>query len=236
MAQSRRKNTYDRTQADAILEFYQQLNPAFELPEGIDVMNPFQNDAAWLITGLFYRKFYSDNDQRVFIFGINPGRFGGGITGIPFTDPVRLENECGIRNDFRKLAELSSIFIYEVVKAYGGAEKFYREFFITALSPLGFTKNGINLNYYDDKELLKSSEGFIVECIQEQQAKIPALDICFCLGEGTNYKIFKKLNDKHGFFKDIIPLPHPRWIMQYRRKKIEDFAALYIEKLGSVKR
>jgi Uracil DNA glycosylase superfamily len=220
------------TQADAILEFYKQLDPAFELGEGIEIMNPFQNEDSWRVAELFYEKFYGDNYRRTFIFGINPGRFGGGITGIPFTDPIRLETDCGIQNNFRKQAELSSVFIYEVIRAYGGTEKFYRDFFITALSPLGFTKNKINLNYYDDKDLLKNSEAFIVECIRQQQQRIDASENCFCLGEGTNYKIFKKLNEKYGFFKVITSLPHPRWIMQYRRRKIADFTDHYLSKLA----
>jgi len=226
-------NRSNKTQADAILDFYRQLDPALDLGEGIEMMNPFKNESSWSMTELFYRKFYSDTDQRIFIFGINPGRFGGGVTGIPFTDPIRLENECGIKNEFRKQSELSSVFIYEVIKAYGGAEQFYRHFFVTALSPLGFTKNGINLNYYDDKELLKSSEGFIVKCIQQQQEEINASDVCFCLGEGTNYKIFRKLNEQYNFFSAIIPLPHPRWVMQYRRKKMDEYAQLYILNMKS---
>lgn len=224
------------TQADAILEFYRQLNPSFELEEGIEIMNPFLNDDSWRVAELFYKKFYNDNCQRIFIFGINPGRFGGGITGVPFTDPIRLENECGIENGFKKQAELSSIFVYEVINAYGGAEKFYRDFFITALSPLGFTKDGVNLNYYDDKNLMKSCEAFIVQCILQQQQTIYSSDTCFCLGEGTNYKIFNKLNEKYAFFKQIISLPHPRWIMQYRRKKITEFITYYLGKLTSVEK
>ena len=223
-------------QADAILKFYQQLEPKFDVGEDIEIMNPFNNREVWELVQLFYKKFYNDDHRRVFIFGINPGRFGGGITGIPFTDPIRLENECGIRNDFRKIGELSSVFVYEVIKAYGGAQKFYLDFLITALSPLGFTKDGINLNYYDDKQLLRNSETFIVECIRQQQASIYSTDVCFCLGEGTNYKIFKKLNEKYEFFKQIIPLPHPRWIMQYRRKKIDEFVNHYVEKLAVIKR
>ena len=222
------------TQADAILHFYQQLKPAFDLPEGVEIMNPFRDKLSWTFTEMFYKKFYNDTKQRILVFGINPGRFGGGITGIPFTDPIRLENECGIKNDFRKLAELSSIFVYEVVNACGGAQKFYADFFITALSPLGFTKNGVNLNYYDDKELLKASEPFIVDCIETQRKIISTTDVCFCLGEGTNYKIFQKLNEKHRFFEKIIPLPHPRWIMQYRRKKIDEYVKLYVERLSSL--
>jgi Domain of unknown function (DUF4918) len=229
------KKNYPTTQADGILEFYKQLDPKFALGDGVEIMNPFQDKKTWAFAELFYKKFYHDSHPRIFIFGINPGRFGGGITGIPFTDPIRLENECGIKNDFRKIAELSSIFIYHVVKAYGGADKFYRAFLITALSPLGFTKNGLNLNYYDDKQLLKSSEAFIIECIRQQQSRILSFDSCFCLGEGTNYKIFRQLNEKYQFFKEIIPLPHPRWIMQYRRKKIDEFVSVYLEKLAALK-
>lgn len=227
--------TYLGTQGTAILQFYKDLTPRFELGPGIEVMNPFQSKEAWNLAERFYQKFYHDSHLRIFIFGINPGRFGGGITGIPFTDPIRLENECGIQNDFRKLPELSSVFVYEVIKAYGGAEKFYFDFLITALSPLGFTKNGINLNYYDDKQLLTNSETFIIECIREQQRSIYSSEVSVCLGEGTNFKIFKRLNEKYRFFKEIIPLPHPRWIMQYRRKKVDEFVSLYLHKLASVK-
>ena len=223
-----------RTQADAILEFYRQLRPTFQLPETIQIMNPFIDPRSWLLTELFYRKFYSDSNKRTLIFGINPGRFGGGITGIPFTDPIRLESACGIKNDFRKQAELSSIFIYEVVNAYGGADVFYGDFFITALSPLGYTKSKKNLNYYDDKELFQKSQSFIVESIQKQQKTIHCARHCFCLGEGTNYKLFSKLNDRYDFFSEIIPLPHPRWIMQYRRKKMDEYTDYYLKKLRSI--
>jgi len=224
----------DQTQADAILEFYQKLQPAFNLPEGVIIMNPFHNSTSWGMTESFYKKFYNDKRQRIFIFGINPGRFGGGVTGIPFTDPIRLESDCGIKNECKKISELSSIFIYEVVKGYGGVDKFFGDFFITALSPLGFTRSGVNLNYYDDKELLKNSETFIVQCIQQQQRTIHSSANCFCLGEGVNFKIFNKLNDHYHFFKEIFPLPHPRWIMQYRRKKLNEYIELYVEALKRI--
>src|SRR5215204_6771760 len=151
------------TQANAILHFYKQLEPKFDLGEDIQIMNPFNNGEVWKLVQLFYKKFYNDAHRRIFIFGINPGRFGGGITGIPFTDPVRLKEVCGIDSDLPKKAELSSLFIYAVIEAYGGPAAFYRHFYITALSPLGFTKNGLNLNYYDDKELLKDSEPYIIQ-------------------------------------------------------------------------
>ena len=218
------------TQAAAILHFYRNLRPDFPLADGVSIMNPYKDPAAWRISSLFYEKFYGDAQPRVYIVGINPGRFGAGVTGVPFTDPVRLEEKCGIPNDWKKQAELSSQFIYEMIDAYGGVREFYSRFFFTAMFPLAFVQGGKNLNYYDDKKLLKSCEPFMVECMRRQQATIPTVSTCFCLGEGENYKQFSRINEQHRFFKEIIPLSHPRWVMQYRRKKMKEYVDLYLEK------
>ncbi len=222
------------TQSYAIMNFLKNLSPQLKLGPGIAVMNPFSEPVARQLAETFYHKFYNDQHPRKFIFGINPGRFGAGVTGVPFTDPIRLKEVCGIESELPKKAELSSLFVYAVIEAYGGPAAFYYDFYITALSPLGFTKNGVNLNYYDDKELLKDSEPFILKCIHEQLETIATTrEVCYCLGEGANYKIFQKLNAKHQFFKEIVPLPHPRWVMQYRRKKISEYVDLYVKKMSS---
>src|ERR1700744_6154246 len=100
------------TQADAILHFYRDLRPRFPLGEAISIMNPYKDPVAWDLASRFYRKFYADSRPRTYIFGINPGRFGGGVTGVPFTDPIRLADKCGIPNDLKRQAELSSQFGY----------------------------------------------------------------------------------------------------------------------------
>ena len=219
------------TCAKAILDFYKGLQPDFEMTGGISIMNPYLDPETRKLATAFYEKFYGDMEPRTFIFGINPGRFGGGVTGVPFTDPQKLAEECGIPNDWKKLPELSSQFIYQMIDGYGGVKEFYGRFYITALSPLGFVKGGKNLNYYDDKELLRSCEPFMLDCIRQQLATIRTSATCFCLGEGENYKQFKRINDQHGFFKEIIPLPHPRWVMQYRRKRVGEFVELYVKRL-----
>ena len=56
-------------------------------------------------------------------------------------------------------------------------------------------------------------------------------DVAFSLGKGTNYKFLKKLNEDHQFFDKVIPLPHPRWIMQYRRKSKEEIKMDMIQKI-----
>lgn len=215
----------------SILKFFRQLKPDFPLSEGIAVLNPYSDINVLSIAEKFYKQYYNDCNPRRLMFGINPGRFGGGVTGIPFTDPVRLEKYCGISSGLPLKPELSSEFVYNVIDAWGGPDKFYSEIFITALSPLGFTKNGLNLNYYDEKQLMAASRAFIVEAVKKQSEIFGNPATCYCIGEGENYKYFRKLNEEYNFFEKIIPLPHPRWVMQYRRKKQEEYIQLYLEKL-----
>src|SRR5438046_8428437 len=139
--------------AKKILSFLKNLELEVELPPGVEIMNPFRDLATFELCKKFYRKYYSDNKPRYLILGINPGRFGGGVTGIPFTDPIRLQNDCEIENPWAKKQELSSVYMYEMINAFGGPRAFYEKFYITAISPLGFTKNNKNLNYYDDQLL-----------------------------------------------------------------------------------
>jgi hypothetical protein len=215
-----------------ILGFFQSLQFPKILPEGIEVMNPYVDKETVAVCKSFYNKYYSDENKRRLIIGINPGRFGGGITGIPFTDPIRLKDVCGIETSWPRKQELSSIFVYDVIAAYQGAEKFYSDFYITAVSPLGFTRAGKNLNYYDDKQLQKDIEPFVIDCLQKQLQFGVHTDVAFCLGEGKNFAYLSKLNDHHHFFGEIVALPHPRFIMQYKLKRKEEYVKFYLEKLG----
>jgi hypothetical protein len=45
-----------------------------------------------------------------------------------------------------------------------------------------------------------------------------------------------ELNRKLQFFKEIIPLPHPRFIMQYRRKQKETYLLQYLSALGQLRK
>jgi hypothetical protein len=79
------------TFADKVLNFYKGLELTCRLPSGVEVMNPYMDTACMKVCTEFYNKFYNDQDKRHLILGINPGRYGAGITGIPFTDPIKLE-------------------------------------------------------------------------------------------------------------------------------------------------
>lgn len=221
------------TFADKILSFYDGLPSRLPIPKGVELIYPFDEDGVRDAMGQFYRQYFNDQDNRIFIFGINPGRFGAGITGIPFTDPVILESQCGIKNDWDKKNELSSIFVYDFINAMGGADFFYSKFIISSVCPLGFLKDGKNYNYYDDQVLFKKLEPFIFESIQKQLDIFCDRRVAFSLGKGKNYRVFKDMNDKKGWFDKIIPLPHPRWVMQYQRRNYDMHRDFICEKLGT---
>ena len=223
-----------KTFAQKAIAFYKNLNFNHELPHEVEVMNPYTDKRVMEIVKKFFTRFFSDDEKRIFIWGINPGRFGAGVTGIAFTDPVALRDYCKIENNLGDKRELSSRFVYDVIKTYGDLENFYKKFFFTALSPLGFTKKGINYNYYDDKELMQSVTPFIVENIK-QQLKLGAVTRdAICLGTGKNYKFFEKLNKEHQFFENIHPIDHPRYIMQYKLKSKDFYIKKYLELLQTV--
>lgn len=221
-----------------ILAFYSEIEFPGTLPEGISIMNPYrENPTAFKAVSRFYTRYYSDNNKRHLILGINPGRFGAGLTGIPFTDTIRLKEICGIQLEGVRSYETSSVFIYEMIDLYGGPEKFYGDFHFSSVSPLGFTalgKNGkeVNYNYYDSAELTKAIYDFAVTSLVKQLGFGIHRDVCFCLGTGKNFKFLQSLNDKFKFFERIEPLEHPRFIMQYRSKQKNEYLKAYIEKLG----
>jgi len=224
------------TFADKIISFNDKLEFKGQLPDNISVMNPFkENPPIKLITSGFYKKFYDDNKLRHMILGINPGRFGAGVTGIPFTDTKRLNEICGITVEGLQTHEPSSVFIYDVIKAYGGAKKFYSDFYINSVCPLGFTffnskERNVNYNYYDSKELTNACYKFIVQSIRSQIEFGIKRDVCYCMGTGKNYKFFMKLNEEEKFFDKIIPLEHPRYVIQYKMKSKQIYIDVYLDK------
>jgi hypothetical protein len=212
------------------------------LPTGIRIMNPFAEfPEVSHISSAFYRKYYNDKRTRHLILGINPGRFGAGLTGIPFTDPKRLVSECSIEYTGNPTHEPSSEFIYEMIRAYGGANSFYGNFYINSICPLGFTETGLNgreknYNYYDSRELTERVNGFIVENLHSLSQMDVYTDVCFCFGIGQNEKYLRKINGQHNFFREIVSLEHPRYIMQYQRANKDFYIEKYISAFRSVQK
>ncbi len=235
-------NSVKQTFAEKAIRFNEQLQyKGAKLPDGIRMMNPFKESVEVLqIAKTFYRKFYDDHSPRHLILGINPGRFGGGLTGIPFTDPKRLISDCNIDYAGKITHEPSSVFIYEMIRAYGGTDAFYRDFYINSVCPLGFTSSDNqgkekNYNYYDSKELMEVVRFFIIENVRTLIAMGISRKLCFCFGVGKNEKFLNELNREHSFFEEIIALEHPRFIMQYKSKQSNFYIGKYLDAFRKIK-
>jgi len=212
--------------ADHLFKYYRDLRPPLALPAGIDWLYPQKDPQTLRILRLFLDKYYDDKGPRRLLLGINPGRFGAGVTGINFTAPRQLRHDLGIEALEENSSELSAEFIYEMIHAFGGPAAFYGQFFIGAVCPLGFVKDGRNLNYYDDRSLLTTVTPFITDSMNSLLRSGMKKDVAICIGEGKNLDFLKKLNDSNGWFGEIRSVPHPRFILQYKRRE----KAAYIEK------
>lgn len=217
--------------AEKVIAFNRELHYSGELPEGFQVLNPFlENPETMQVMQAFYRKYYNDTNRRKFIIGINPGRHGAGVTGVPFTDTKRLESVCGITMQSAHTHEVSSLFMYDMITDYGGAEAFYSRFYINSPFPLAIirkTKDGnwLNANYYDDKKLFETVKGFMIESLKKHIDIGLDTSEVYILGK-KNADFIGKLNKEGKIFNRMTVLEHPRYIQQYRSKERE----LYIDK------
>ena len=213
--------------ANKAIKYFNGLDSPIRNPSGVEFINPYANDQAKEVVQKFYKKFCDDDRKRLFVFGINPGRFGGGLTGISFTDPVALRESCGIENKLGDRKELSGKFIYRVIDEFGGPKKFFSRIFLTALYPFALVKDGKNYNYYDEKPLTENLKPEIIQAIKTQIKFGATNDKVVLLGK-KNAKFFSVINQEHNFFDKVIVLEHPRYIMQYRLKKIDFYIKKYI--------
>lgn len=217
------------TFAERAIKFFSTLDLQLSLPAGVSAMNPYKNPEVMQVVTAFFEKFFSDTRPRIFAFGINPGRFGGGLTGIAFTDPIALQKYLGIEHDLKGQREPSSIFIYDFIESVGGAAEFYSKFYFTSLSPIGFLKEGKNFNFYDDADFASALKPFILQNMRAQLDFGCNRRIAICLGTGEIYKFFRALNHSERLFEDILPIEHPRFIMQYKRSRLQHYLLKYQE-------
>ncbi len=219
--------------AEYIIDYYRHLRPYEALGDGVEYLDPFTDEEVMKTVEWFYRRYYSGDEPRTLILGINPGRFGAGITGIPFTDPIKLQEVCGYENTYEKRAELSSDFVYQLIETYGGCERFYGDFIISSVSPLGYVKGGKNFNYYDSRAVFERLAPHLRKHILWHFQTSISDNIVINWGKGKNKKFLGKLMEEKPY-KKLLHLPHPRWVMQYRRKSVDEWIDRFIVDMGEV--
>jgi len=207
------------TFADRIINFNTHLEYNQSLPKGFDVLNPYMDNPETMeVMRAFYHKFYNDS------------RHGAGVTGVPFTDTKRLESECGIAMKSAHTHEVSSVFMYDMIKAYGGVTKFYNDFYINSPFPLAIVRKAsdgkwLNANYYDEDTLFKSVKDYMIATLKKHIALGVETQKVFVLGK-KNATFLQKLNKEAVLFGEMVVLEHPRFIQQYKSKEKQ----LYIDK------
>lgn len=230
----------NKTNSEKILTYWDNLSKikidSFDYYKIINPYNDCNKEQIKVITTKFYTRFYNDKKKRRLILGSNPARRASAVTGVPFEDAIHLQKETGIFIDNFYVNKSSSNFLYDVIDEYGGCEKFYNDFYMNFVFPLGISKinskgNEVNYNYYDVKQYEERFEEYIIKSIKEILQFNIDTSICYCIGSGKNYEYLVKLNRKYNFFKEIIPLEHPRFIMQYNSKNKDLYLKKYLEAL-----
>ena len=226
------------TFGEKVLQFDNDLSKIkIELPEGFKIINPFNGSNKNQINEInknFYNMYYNDNNSRRLIIGSSPARRGTAVTGIPYEDAEHLQNTTGIYIDDFYINKSSSNFLYDVIEKYGGSEKFYSKFYMNFVCPLGIVRinskgNEVNCNYYESKKVQKLLYPFMLESIKKQIDFGLDTSVAYCIGSGENYAFLTKLNEEYHLFKKIIPLEHPRFIMQYNSRRKDEFIKKYLD-------
>lgn len=226
-----------KTVAQEILEFNDNLGRvSLEVLKGFNLINAFNGvnkDTVKRVLHKFYTKYYNDTDKRFMILGSSPARRGTALTGVPFEDVNHLQKDTGISIDAFGANKRSSSFLYEVMEEYGGRQNFYKQFYMSFVCPLGIEKinlkgNWVNCNYYENATLKKCLHPFIVDSLRCQIDFNIDTTVCFCIGSGENFKFLTNINNEHHFFDTIVPLEHPRFIMQYNADRKEEFIQKYV--------
>jgi hypothetical protein len=225
------------TVAQRILRFNEELaGTTLELPPGFRIINPFngpQKERVREVTTAFYRKYYDDDKPRRLVLGSSPARRGTAVTGVPFEDAKLLEDETGVDVDGYAVSRPSAGFLHEVINRYGGRGRFYSDFVMSFVCPLGLVRKNskgkeVNCNYYETKKLRELLHSFLVDTLERQLTFGTDTSVCYCIGSGENFAFLSKLNEGQRFFQRIIPLEHPRFITQYNRDREEEFIEKYL--------
>ncbi|TGE14512.1 uracil-DNA glycosylase family protein [Hymenobacter elongatus] len=220
------------TFATRLLHFLTTFPLPQALPDEAVALSPYQEATPLALLTRFTQHYYQDNRPRIALLGINPGRLGNGRTGVAFTDPVALADNCGIANELPRHRELSSRFVYEVVAAMGGPAVFYQDFFLGSLYPLVLLRHGRNYNYYDSPDLTKALEPDIRLSLRRQVLEVGlAQHTAVCLGRRNGQHLLR-LNAELGLFGQIHVLDHPRYLMQYKQRELPQHVARYVAVLN----
>jgi hypothetical protein len=178
--------------------------------KGIHILDGFINNQH--LIEAFYDKYYVDNEPRIVLCGINPGRNGAGKTGVPFLDFHSLSRL--LPNIIDKDKELSAQFIFELISHFG-PEKFFKHVYLTNISWFGFANLKGNVNYYDlDTDL---QDMFTNGFVEEMELVRPSTIIPLSKRVESTLRYMKNQNRLP--FPISQPLGHPYYFSNFKSRR-----------------
>ena len=134
--------------------------------------------------------------------------------------------------------EISSVFMYDIISEFGGANNFYNQFYINSPFPLAIIRktkncNWLNANYYDDPMLFDMVKDFMIMSLKNHINLGLDTSEVFILGK-KNSKFLEKLNKETKLFERLNVLEHPRYIQQYKSKEKQLYIDKYILALNKI--
>ena len=226
--------------SEKVIDFDKELGKVtLEIPKSYKIINPYRGrnkKQVFQLVKLFYGKYFNDNNKRRLILGSSPARRGSAITGVPFEDAQNLQKETGISIENLHISNAASDFLNEVIDKYGERTKFYHDFYLNFVCPVGICKtsskgNQVNCNYYENKQVEEIVTPLIISALKTQINFGIDTSVCYCIGSGQNYQELSKINKKWRFFQKIVPLEHPRFITQYHPEDKEKYLHKYLNSL-----
>lgn len=202
-------------------EFYKTFKEKYSeilRSQNIGILSEFLDNKDNIVE--FQKKYVQPNSPKIVMCGINPGRKGAGITGIPFIDTYSLSKLIpGITNT---KSEKSAKFFFSIIEEIG-INKFYRNVHVTNMSCLGFYKldKGTNVNY---NSLPTEIQNVLIDKFVEEMGFINP-DVIIPIGvivECELHNIKNRLKAEIG-----LRLHHPAYCLVNRKTYIETLAKYF---------
>ncbi len=207
-----------RNIVEKFFEFYEIFNEKYSdilRSNNIGILSEFLDNKNNIIE--FHKKYIQPNSPKIVMCGINPGRKGAGITGIPFIDTYSLSKM--LPDIINPKSEKSAKFFFSIIEEFG-IDKFYKNIHFTNMSWLGFYKldNGINVNY---NSLSEEIQNYLIDKFVEEMDFINP-EVIIPIGDIVNWELLFNLKEKNRLKAEIGPrLYHPAYRLVERKTYIE---------------
>ena len=218
-----------RNIVDDYFEFYETFKEKYSevlKSNNIGILSKFLDNKNNIIE--FHKRYVQPNSPKIVMCGINPGRRGAGITGIPFIDTNSLSEM--LPDISNPKSEKSAKFFFSIIKEFG-INEFSRNIHVTNMSWFGFYSldKGTNVNY---NYLPIEIQNVLVDKFVEEMDFVNP-NVILPIGDTVKLELLNNLKVKNRISAEIgTRLYHPAYRLVERNSYIKVLTE-YLTKLKS---